>query len=151
MADISAKAGHIVPTALVHRRGRRPPGAPPQFLIGNLGVFGPPDGTVKNEHVYRLTQSRQLEVRASGLEQVVGLAFRRRAAYALELSTTPRRARHPARARSSAVRHGAPPQTIVSGLTFPTGMTVGPDGAFYVSEQGFGFGAGQGRVLRITL
>jgi hypothetical protein len=44
-----------------------------------------------------------------------------------------------------------PPQTVVSGLTFPTGMTVGPDGAFYVSENGFGFGAGQGRVVRITL
>jgi hypothetical protein len=43
------------------------------------------------------------------------------------------------------------PEPVVSGLTFPTGMTVGPDGAFYVSEQGFGFPAGAGRVLRITL
>jgi hypothetical protein len=41
------------------------------------------------------------------------------------------------------------PETIVSGLKFPTGMTVGPDGAFYVSNQGFGFGAGQGQILRI--
>ena len=41
------------------------------------------------------------------------------------------------------------PETVVSGLTFPTGMTVGPDGAFYVSNQGFGFGAGQGQILRI--
>jgi hypothetical protein len=31
-----------------------------------------------------------------------------------------------------------------------TGLTVGPDGAFYVSGQGFGFPAGQGQVLRIT-
>jgi hypothetical protein len=45
-------------------------------------------------------------------------------------------------------RHGSP-ETIVSGLKFPTGMTVGPDGAFYVSNQGFGFGAGQGQILRI--
>ena len=45
-------------------------------------------------------------------------------------------------------RHG-PAETVVSGLTFPTGMTVGPDGAFYVSNQGFGFGAGQGQILRI--
>ncbi len=44
--------------------------------------------------------------------------------------------------------HGAP-QTVVSGLTLPTGMTVGPDGAFYVSERGFGFGAGAGQILRI--
>jgi len=45
-------------------------------------------------------------------------------------------------------RHG-PAETIVSGMTFPTGMTVGHDGAFYVSNQGFGFGEGQGQVLRI--
>ena len=32
-------------------------------------------------------------------------------------------------------------------MTFPTGLTVGPDGAFYVSDQGFGFPAGQGQVL----
>ncbi len=37
-----------------------------------------------------------------------------------------------------------PAETIYSGLVFPTGMTIGPDGAFYVSEKGFGFGAGQG-------
>src|ERR1700751_475934 len=47
-------------------------------------------------------------------------------------------------------RHG-PPETVVSGLTFPTGMTVGPDGAFYISNQGFGFGAGQGQILRIQV
>jgi hypothetical protein len=40
--------------------------------------------------------------------------------------------------------------TIASGLVFPTGLAVGPDGAFYVSERGFGFGAGEGRILRIT-
>jgi hypothetical protein len=28
-------------------------------------------------------------------------------------------------------------------------MTVGPDVAFYVSDHGFGFGAGAGRILRI--
>ena len=45
--------------------------------------------------------------------------------------------------------HTEPRKTVVSGLTFPTGMTVGPDGAFYVSERGFGFGAGEGQILRI--
>ena len=43
--------------------------------------------------------------------------------------------------------HG--PVPVVSHLTFPTGMTVGPDGAFYVSARGFGFGPGGGRILRI--
>jgi hypothetical protein len=48
------------------------------------------------------------------------------------------------------VRNGRPVKTIVSGLMLPTGMTVGRDGAFYVSEQGFGFPAGEGRIIRIT-
>jgi hypothetical protein len=30
-------------------------------------------------------------------------------------------------------------------------MTVGPDGAFYVSNKGFGSGAGQGQILRIQV
>jgi len=28
--------------------------------------------------------------------------------------------------------------TIASGMTFPTAMTFGPDGALYVSNMGFG-------------
>jgi hypothetical protein len=48
------------------------------------------------------------------------------------------------------VRAGHPAETIVSGLVFPTGMTIGRDGSFYVSEQGFGFGAGEGRIVKIT-
>ena len=135
--DISASQGHIVPTALA-RHGA--------LYIGNLGVFdsGSPAG---DEHVYRLTRSRTLKVHASGLEKVLGLAFRRGSLYALEMSTV---AGAPAPATGAIVRvtaHG--PKKVVSGLTFPTGMTVGPDGAFYVSERGFGFGAGDGRILRV--
>ena len=138
--DISAKVGHVVPTAIA-RHG--------VWYIGNLGVFGPPDGTTPNESVYQLTPSNHLRVRASGLEQVLGLAFRGGKLYALEMSTTPG-GPTPGTGAIVRVRAGHPAETVVSGLVFPTGMTVGPDGAFYVSEQGFGFPAGQGRVLRIT-
>ena len=91
----------------------------------------------------------KLKVRATGLEQVLGLAFRGGKLYALEMSTTPG---GPTPGTGAIVQVGpkGPKKTIVSGLIFPTGMTVGRDGAFYVSEQGFGFGAGEGRVLRIT-
>jgi hypothetical protein len=135
--DISASKGHIVPTALVHH------GA---FDIANLGLFDPGD-RAGDEHVYQLTRHRTLKVRAAGLEKVLGLAFRRGSLYALEMSTA---AGAPAPATGAIVRvtaHG--PKKVVSGLTFPTGMTVGPDGAFYVSERGFGFGAGDGRILRV--
>jgi hypothetical protein len=151
--DISAKVGHVVPTAIAHRGGehgrRDDRGRSPVFSIGNLGVFGPPDGTVPNEHVYKLTRNGKFKVRASGLEQVLGLAFRRGKLYALEMSTTPG-GPTPGTGAIVRVRNGGPAETVVSGLTFPTGMTVGPDGAFYVSDKGFGFGAGQGLVLRIT-
>jgi hypothetical protein len=151
--DISAKVGHVVPTAIAHRGGdhgrRARDHRAPVFYIGNLGQFGAVDGTVPNEHVYKLTRSGKFVVRASGLEQVLGLAFRRGRLYALEMSTTPG-GPTPGTGAIVRLRHGKPVQTVVSGLDFPTGMTVGPDGAFYVSDKGFGFGAGQGLVLRIT-
>ena len=103
-----------------------------------------------NEHVYRLTQAGHLGIRASGLEQVLGLARRNGVLYALEMSSTPG-GPTPGTGAIVRLRRGAAPETVVSGLTFPTGIAVGPDGAFYVSNQGFGFGAGQGQVLRITL
>src|SRR5256714_6663327 len=140
VVDISAKVGHVVPTAIV-RHG--------VWYIGNLGLFGAEDGTTPNEHVYMLTPSNHLTVLASGLEQVLGLAFRGGKMYALEMSTTPG-GPTPGTGAIVRVRAGHPAETVVSGLVFPTGMTVGPDGAFYVSEKGFGFGAGAGRVLRIT-
>ena len=147
VVDVSAQLGHVVPTAIARLGGRL---GHPTFVIGNLGQFGPPDGTTANEHVYTLTPNRQLRLRASGLEQVVGLAFRQGRLYALELSTTPG-GPTPGTGAIVRLRHGRPVQTVVSGLTFPTAMTVGPDGAFYVSERGLGFGPGQGRILRITL
>ena len=98
--------------------------------------------------MWKLTDHRTLRVRATGVEKVLGLAFRGDKLYALEMSTS---AGGPTPGTGAIVRvrrHG-PPVTIVSGLTFPTGMTVGPDGAFYVSNQGFGFGEGQGQIPRI--
>ncbi len=139
VADISAKVGHVVPTAIA-RHG--------VWYIGNLGLFAPEDGTVPDEHVYQLTPSGRLEVKASGLEQVLGLAFRGGKLYALESSTTPGGPTYGTGAIVR-VRAGRPAETIYSGLKFPTGMAIGPDGAFYVTENGFGFGAGDGYILRI--
>ena len=136
--DVSASQGHVVPTALVHHGAT---------YIANLGVFDPTDAA-GDEHVWRLTAQHALKIRATGVEKVLGLAFRDGKLYALEMSTT---AAGPTPGTGAIVQLGpnGPIKTIVSDLTFPTGMTVGPDGAFYVSNQGFGFGPGQGQVLRI--
>jgi hypothetical protein len=42
-------------------------------------------------------------------------------------------------------------ETVVSGLVFPTALTLGPDGAFYVSECGYHCASGEGRILRVTV
>jgi hypothetical protein len=166
VVDISAQVGHVVPTAITTngkgkghghhgdkghgKHGDEHHGGHPVFYIGNLGVFGPPDGTTPNEHVYKLSGGGHISVRASGLEQVLGLAFVHGKLYALESSTTPG-GPTPGTGAIVRIRDGAPAETVASGLIFPTGMTAGPDGALYVSEQGFGFPAGQGRVIRVTL
>ena len=41
--------------------------------------------------------------------------------------------------------------TIASGLNFPTAMTLGPDGKFYVSNCGFWCPAGAGQGMRIDV
>ena len=160
VVDISAQVGHVVPTAIVPlgRKGKHHGHhwshhkQAPRFAISNLGVFGPEDGTTPNEKVWTINAMGHLTQRATGLEQVLGLAFRGHTLYALEMSTTPG---GPTPGTGAIVQVGpsGPVKTVVSGLIFPTGMTVGKDGAFYVSEQGFGFdppGSGSGRILRIT-
>ncbi len=161
--DISAVVGHVVPTAITptghkggggHHHGHGHGWANhghghPAFYIANLGLFGPPDGTTPNESVWSLT-GHNLRLRATGLEQVLGLSFSHGKLYALESSTTPG---GPTPGTGAIVRIGknGPDKTIVSGLVFPTGMTAGRDGALYVSEQGFGFPAGQGRIVRVPI
>jgi hypothetical protein len=39
---------------------------------------------------------------------------------------------------------------VLTGLTYPTAMTAGPDGALYVSEFGYG-DPGFGRILQVRL
>jgi hypothetical protein len=159
VTDISAQVGHVVPTAIAQRHGDDEHHGhghgwhhhdhAPQFFISNLGVFGPGDGQAPNESVWKLGRNGTLRLKATGLEQVLGLAFRHGKLYGLEMSTTPG-GPTPGTGAIVRIRGGHPAETIVSGLVFPTGMTVGRDGAFYVSEQGFGFGAGEGRIIRVT-
>jgi hypothetical protein len=139
LVDVSAHFGHAVPTAIT-RHG--------VFYLGNLGEFDPGDQS-GDEHVYQLNPNGGIRVRASGLEKVLALAFHGGKLYALEMSTSAG-GPTPGTGAIVRVRAGHPAKTIVSGLMFPTGMTIGHDGAFYVSDNGFGFPAGAGMILRIT-
>ncbi len=138
--DFSASLGHVVPTAIAYHGN---------FFVGNLGTFPIAPGT---EHVWKVTPSGQLKTWVSGLTTVLGLAFDGRdRLYALETSAA---AGFPTPGAGKVVRidpDGAM-TTIASGLFLPTGMTMGPDGALYVSNVGYGPPpVGLGQVLRIEI
>lgn len=141
--DVSIhRAFFSTPTALLIHRHLR--------YVGNLGHFSL-DGS---EQVWRLGPAtpdgnpQESEVVARGVNAVVGLAFdRRNRLYVLELNSEA--GFFPG--SGQILRMGKERHVVASGLEFPTAMTMGPDGALYVSNKGFGFGPGAGEVLRIPL
>jgi hypothetical protein len=140
--DIAGSLGeHVVPTALARHGG--------YFYISNLGPFPIVDGS---ERVWRvLSNPTRLQVVARGTT-ILGIAFDSHdALYLLQTSSG---APEPTPGMGSIVRirPGGGPHTIVSGLTLPTAMTFGPDGALYVSHIGFGPPIpGLGEILRIDV
>jgi hypothetical protein len=140
--DISASQGHVVPTALAYHGN---------FYVGNLGTFPVTPGT---ENIYKVTPSGQIKVAASGLTAVVGVAFDHNGTmYALETDTVAGEPGPGALGSGKVVRiTNAGPVVVASGLSFPTAMTFGPDGALYVSNIGFGAPPlGLGEIVRIDL
>jgi len=141
VVDVSASQGHIVPTALAYHG---------HFFIGNLHTFPIVAGSSK---VLELTRNRQLWPAADRLTTVVGLAFDCHARmYVLE-NTTGKANLAPTPGTGKVVRidPSGMRTTVISGLSLPTAMTFGPDGALYVSNAGFGFPPGMGQVLRFDL
>lgn len=141
VVDVTETQGHIVPTTIAYHGN---------FFFGNLGRF---PISPETERVFKLTPSGQLHEWASGLTTVLGLTFDRHdRMYVLE-SMTAAGFPGPGEVGTGKIvridRSGAR-ETIASGLSFPTAMTLGPDGALYVSNLGFA-GPGAGQILRITI
>jgi hypothetical protein len=140
IADISATQGHIVPTALAYHGN---------FYVGNLNTFPVVPGSSK---ILKINPAGNVKVDVGGLTTVLGLVFDGgNRMYVLETSTAPG---DPAAFTGKVIRvDPSGKQTeIVSGLFFPTGMTLGPDGALYVSNVGFGPPPiGLGQILRIEV
>lgn len=137
--DVSASQGHVVPTTIARHGG--------YFYLGNLGTFPITDGT---QRVWRLSNGTlRVVARAT---TVLGLAFDRSDNLYILQNTTGNPGPTPGAGSILRVRPGGAPQLIVSGLTLPTAMTMGPDGNLYVSNVGFGPPPiGLGQVLRIRL
>src|SRR5262249_54032614 len=127
VVDISASQGHIVPTAIAYHGN---------FYVGNLNTFPVQVGSAK---ILKVTPSGQIEQHAAGLTTVLGLAFDAQGRlYALETDTVAGFPGPAAAGSGQVVRvNGDGSLTpIATGLVFPTGMTMGPDGALYVSNVG---------------
>jgi hypothetical protein len=138
----------VGPTAIAARENDH-------FFFGNLGPFPIEPGT---QQIRELNpHNGQFRVVAEGLTAVLGVAFdSKHRMYVLETSTS---AGGPNPGDGKVVRmdhpdggpHDRDQTVIASGLTFPTAMTFGPDGALYVSNVGFGGAPGDGQVLKITV
>jgi hypothetical protein len=120
------------------------------FYAGTLGTFPVRPGTQK---IYKITPSGSIKVAASGLTAVLGVAFDARGRlYALETDTV---AGEPGPSAIGSgqvvcVNGNGTLNTVATGLTFPTGITFGPDGKLYVSNIGFGAPPGAGQIVRIN-
>jgi sugar lactone lactonase YvrE len=140
VVDISASQGHIDPSAVVYRAG--------YFYVGNLTSPPMADGRAS---IYRISRSGEVTAWATGFTDINGMAFDKRGRlYVLEgrksgVTSTP------GTGDIVRVNLGGWREMIVTGLTMPTALTFGPDGALYVSNKGHGQGmAGSGEILRIT-
>jgi hypothetical protein len=146
--DISASQGHVVPTSIAYRRG--------SFFVSNLGTFDPDQ--LNTQSIFEITPSGHLRVVATGFSKVLGLELDERGRlYVLETSySTSDPGPVPGSGRLLRLGHNAKQEVLIDStsglLTFPTGMTFGPDGALYISNVGFGPPPiGLGQILRVQL
>jgi hypothetical protein len=141
--DLFSTFGDHTYTSLAVDRG--------DLYVGTLGriVFGPagPDLAASFEAgVYRLSRNGSATQVVDGLHAILGLAFdQRHRLYVLQSPIF-------VPGTGSLVRVDADGSVvpIVSGLTFPSALTRGPDGAFYVSVCGYHCLPGQGQILRVA-
>lgn len=122
------------------------------FYIGTLGTFPVRPST---ESIYKVTPSGEFKVWATGFSTILGIAAdEERRLYVLESMTNPGFPGPGQIGSGRIVRldDSGNVETIATGLSFPSAMTMGPDGNLYVSNMGFGVPPIRlGEILKITL
>ncbi|MEJ7809286.1 MAG: ScyD/ScyE family protein [Gemmatimonadaceae bacterium] len=151
LTDVFASVGtSVVPTAIESRDGLTG-----DVVLGNLTPFPVVNGAAR---IWRVSPGGALSLVAPGLTAVLAVEFDRAGRiYALESFRCPTSAPcfpSPATAGTGRVVHLTRRGTIevvATGLTFPTGMTFGPDGNLYVSNMGFNAAPGAGHIVKIDV
>jgi hypothetical protein len=138
--DISASQGHIVPTSLDHFHGH--------FYVGNLETFPLAPDAAK---ILEINPGGKILSDRTGFTNIVSAIHDKSGnLYVLE-STTGNPLPTPDTGMIVRVNADGAMETIASGLSLPTAMTLGPDGALYVSNKGFGYPPGMGEIVRVEV
>ena len=129
-----------VPTGVV----QGPDGA---FYVGELTGFPFEVGSAR---VWRVTAAGEASVYAEGFTNIVDLAFDSQGSlYVLELAANSLLSEDVSSAIIRVSQSGLQTEVISDGLTFATGMAIGPDDTVYVSN--FGVMPGMGQIVSFVL
>lgn len=142
LIDLSRSLGHVVPTGIAFRDGA--------FFVGNLHGFPVRVGAAR---IHEVADNGEINALPAKLTAVLSVAVDARGRlYALESTTSEGSPPVPGTGRLVRLApRSAEVEAIATGLTFPTSMAFGPDGALYVSNFGFGFPPGAGQIVRIAM
>ena len=139
VVDISASQGHIDPSAVVYREGF--------FYVGNLSSVPIVDGTAC---IYRISRTGEITQWATGFTDIVGMTFDKRGRLYVLQGTCGRFNPTPGTGSLVRVNLGGWRETIATGLTRPTAIIFGPDGALYIANKGHSVAMpGCGEIVRI--
>lgn len=137
--DFSSVYGHIVPTTVAYHGN---------FYVGNLNTFPVQKGS---SNIYKVTKSGQSKIWATGFSSITGLVIdKHKRMFVLETSAADG-GPIPNTGRIVQVWNSGQKKVVIDSLNFPTGLTLGRDGALYVSNNGFGGPPGSGEILRIKV
>lgn len=137
--DLSETQGHVVPTSIARVKDG--------FIVSNLNTFPIVPGSSAR---YSINTIGKVTNVTPALTTVVAVVVKDSDTYFLELNDA---GGFPGPGNGKVVRmRGSSITTIASGLTVPTGMTLGPDGNLYVSNFGaVPAPAGVGQIVKITI
>jgi len=141
LADVSATEGHRVPTGLALGEG--------DMLVGELTPFPAVPGSAD---ILRFSHNGTVTDRMHGFTAVLGVVTdKARNVYVLESFTCASADPcfpSPGSGRVVRVSPTGTRDVVTTGLSFPTALRMGPDGALYISNFGYG-PPNQGELLRV--